>query len=79
MKTYKVYCEEHVSRNDWRDGYGDYQNLELIDYGFSFGDNDKEALQWWKKTDGTKSNNWIFVEVEQCHNGSVYTWEVVAK
>ena len=31
MKTYKVYREEHVSRNDWRDGYGDYQNLELVD------------------------------------------------
>ena len=59
MKHYIVYHKEHVSQNDWQDGYGDYLNIESVEYGQAFGNNEKEAMQDWKNQNTWMPKNWF--------------------
>lgn len=44
MKDYKVYVWHDVRTNDWRDGFGDYQNTQLVWNGMIvIGDSEQDA------------------------------------
>ena len=43
LKMFRVSRIQHVSTNDWQDGYGDYQNRQPVHYGVTSGKNLKEA------------------------------------
>lgn len=68
LKMFRVSRIQHVSTNDWQDGYGDYQNRQPVHYGVTCGKNLQEAKKnWfvsWSCRGGKKRTDWIFEEFE---------------
>jgi len=65
LKMFKVSRIEHVSTNDWQDGYGDYENRQSVHYGIALGKNLKDAKKEWSfSVFGEDHSDWIFEEFE---------------
>ncbi len=66
LKMWKVSRVEHVSTNDWQDGYGDYQNRQAVHYGMTLGKNLKDAKKEWSfSIFGQDHSDWIFEEISE--------------